>query len=241
MMSKLGVKYDEDSIARTWFMDLDYSVHKVRKVRLDLGKNIYNETNLAVSIFENREWNPSKNKWEPDGRFVLDFLWPLNSDCYLFNRPKTKQDRHTKTITKVKRDGTRYLAPYEPSSIKECSFDAKDLKKLADFICDFAKTKSNNWGVVDSNQTISKNKNSFNIKYAFNYYIDDRYKRTESIDFDFEIKKFDFGDEFKSLSIKTSEFFSSKEIDELVGVIMTPLQLKEFANFIYNSIEEFHR
>lgn len=248
----LGSRYDLfDYKVRTWHTDRgDY--HAEIEVRLDeefkkregrwatveerkefcskeglvskecrIGRN-YRDSNpdFKVRIHENREWNADSQDWIPDGRFVLDFMWPYDSD---FEFKSEKQD------------------------VKQGCVYPSELKKMADFICGFLEKYQNNiWGTTSTTQTkIYQHKKQkkvkkycFNSQYLFNYYIHDEFKKTEKVDFDFVIKKYDYGiEEFEPFVVEVGFYQLSKKINQSIDIIMTPLQLKEFAEFIYKALE----
>jgi hypothetical protein len=213
--TKLGIRYDLfDYTVRTWHIDrTDHHAenHKRDKAiirdRCDIGRN-YRDSNpdFIIKIYENREWNPTTSTWVPDGRFCVDFVWPYDSDA-------------------------------EGDVVKKCSVEPEDLKKMADFIYDFIKNRPNSWGTNSTTQTQIGNQYNFNIKYDFNYYIDDKEKHTEKMDFNFVINKFEYEMEgFESFTVEVPFSQRSKQIDQFTDIIMTPVQLKEFADFVYSSL-----
>ncbi len=198
--TKLGSLYDLFGYTvRTWHTDRNDSENSIWQ-RCKIGTNSRKSNpNFILNIYENREWN---DDWTPDGRFVVDFVWPWDSDS-------------------------------QGENVKECICEPEDLKQLADFIYDFLKNHPS-WGTKSTTQTKINNQYKFNSQYVFNYFIDDKEKHSEIVNFDFVIEKYDF--KFKTFEVKVAPNQWSKEIDQPIDIIMNPVQLKEFADFIYNAI-----
>lgn len=235
---KLGCRYDLlDYEVRTWHIDRgDYHADKeislgkaftkkhqrfatveerkefcgaegIIEEECEIGRNFEDSNpNLRITIHENREWNPISKDWIPDGRLVLDFLWPWDSEF------KWKDDQRQGCLT------------------------AEDLKKLADFIYDFLKDY-NVWGSNSVTQTKVNKKYNFESQYLFNYYVNDEKKNSEKINFNVTIKKYECGIEgFEAFDVVIPDFLKSEQIDQFVDIVMTPLQLREFADFIHKSL-----
>jgi hypothetical protein len=219
--NKLGVRYEVLGYEiRTWYLDrrdyhYEHPDNNIVDERFECGRNDDDSNpNLILEVSENREWNPTLCNWQPDGRFTLDFIWPWNSD--------------KKSIGENR---------------EECNVEPEDLKALADYIYEFSKDCKSSWGAETSIQTKSDNslfeQNDFKIKYGINYFVYEEKKDQETIDFDFVIKKYKLGIEgFETFAINMPAFQMIKKIDQLTDIIMTPVQLKEFADFIYKSLGE---
>lgn len=249
----LGARYDLfDYKVRTWHSDR-HDYHAEREIRLykefrnkhqrsfdtvkerreicaaeegiieedcEIGRN-YRDSNpdFRLVIHENREWDVNSGDWVPDGRFVVDFVFPYDSD---FKFPNKEKD------------------------IREGSVEPEDLKKMADFIYGFIEN-CQIWGANSTTQTKVKRKGKevhnsvkqyrFKSPYLFNYYINDEKKKTEKVNFNIAINKYDYGIEgFEAFTMKIADYQMSKEIQQFIDIVMTPLQLKEFADFIYKAL-----
>lgn len=239
--SELGCRYDLfDYKFRTWHMDrhdilmAEYIAGR-KKLRRKYGRepspqeekeNMLSEgfvdeeckigrnerdsnPNFRLKIYENREWDVNEKGWVPDGRFVLDFIWPYDSDA-------------------------------KGIEAKKCPCDPKDLKDLADFISNFIASFEdtyNVWGINSTTQTKIDNKYKakydFNSKYLLTYYKHDLiFEDQEEMDFNLSITRYNF--RLKAFEMTVPAYKWSKSINQPVDIVMTPLQLKEFAKFLYS-------